>query len=146
MSTPDINLNLLFDTRKLRKAVDDLLADPGLSEEEKIKLELETQTGLARHNAISTIFQPLTEAYYKDRRRKDRSYDPEKDTTFKYTHELVHGVLDRLWSEIEPRHELRKRIWAANHARHYIGQYFLEFLKVYDLAFPAKEPQRRKHE
>lgn len=141
MDDTDINF-ALFDVKKLKKAVEDVKADPHLSRSTLKKLDIDIAVRMGKHEAITKILIPLTEAYHTDRRRKDRSYDPEKDYVFKSTHKVTLGECDRLMDEVDKLRAIRSKVTNAVIARMHITNYAQEFLKILNLIAPDKE---RKH-
>ena len=144
MSTDDIIDYSLFGHAKIQKAVEALRSRPKLTREQVLQLEHERDMLMARFEEVTTIMQPLEESYVSVRRKMDAKYDPDKDRKLQEVNKAGSERHDQLWAQIEPLHEIWKRVVAARDARRYLGAMFGECRKISEIARQAFEDEEGK--
>ena len=137
MDAADVDISV-FDPNKLKKAIADIEADPGLSKESKGRLDREIDILRARFDAISDILVPLLNAYHKDRKRKDPKYNPDRDSIFESTYECGIGEMRRIQDEIDKLSALRIKILEAQTARYHVMHCAEEIIKLLELTRPKQ--------
>lgn len=140
MSESNIDVGV-FDPSKLKKTIADINADPNLSEAGREKLYMDIAIIQARHAAIAEILGPLTEAYSKDRRRKDPKYDLDDDHALKNTRMVALGEMRRLMDELDKLVAVRLKLVDAKIARLHLQNCAFEFLKLVELMKPPEKRQ-----
>jgi hypothetical protein len=121
-----------FSAARIQKAVEAIKNRPKLTRYGVVKLEHKRDTLMARFDEVSTIMQPLEESYVSVRRKMDRNYDPDHDRRLQEVNKASGERRRALLAEIEPLHDMWKKVVAAREAEAYLMLVLEQCLKLCD--------------
>lgn len=96
----------------------------------------------ARFDEVTTIREPLEEAYVSARRRVDINYDPDKDKKLREVNKAAGERYEQLLTQLEPLRETWLKVAAAKEAQYYLLSVLDECLKICDILVTLRDAER----
>jgi hypothetical protein len=135
-----------FSAARIQKAVEAIRGRPKLTRHGVERLEHKRDTLMARFDEVSTIMQPLEESYVSVRRKMDRNYDPDHDRRLQEVNKASGERRRALLAEIEPLHDMWKKVVAAREAQAYLMDVLEQCFKLCEVLTASIDAERGKEE